>query len=126
MVIHLWHFTRRTEHARKIQAEGFRDHSSREYGTRWPCLSLAGERNWEVENGPAVVEVWIDIDERELADFKRLSFNGQQDVIFYQIPPARLNVPGVRRLAHDNADHLPPSLEAYAGRSAPRSDRRST
>jgi hypothetical protein len=116
MKLHLWHFTRRIEDARKIQAEGFLDHSSGRLGIRWPCFSLAGERHWEIERGPALVEVWIDIDEQELAtDFTRHGRDGQRTVVFYQIVPNRLNAPGVERLAHDNADHLPRSLEAYAG-----------
>jgi hypothetical protein len=108
MKLHLWHFTRRAEDARKIQDEGFMDHSTGALGVRWPCLALAGERNWEVERGPALVEVWIDIDEQSLSDyFTRYGSDGRRDIIFYQIVPDLLNAPGVRRLAHDNADHLP-------------------
>jgi hypothetical protein len=110
MEFHLWHFTHRAEDARRIQEEGFRDHSSGQLGIRWPCLSLAGERAW----GPALVEVWIDIDQ-QLVDiyFTRFVRIGYHDILFYQIEPSFLNAPGVKRLAHDNADHLPRTSDAY-------------
>jgi hypothetical protein len=103
------------EDARRIQDEGFLDHSSGRLGIRWPCLSLAGERAWESTWGPALVEVWIDIDQN-LVDtmFTRLARIGHRDIIFYQIEPSYLNAPEVKRLAHDNADHLPRTSDAYS------------
>jgi hypothetical protein len=107
MIVHLWHFTRRAEDARQIQAEGFRDYSSYEFGLRWPCFSLAGERRWEIERGPALVEVWLEIDEQELDGYEPGRGDDEDRTIFYQIPPAAINAYTVKRLAHDNADHIP-------------------
>jgi hypothetical protein len=114
MLVHLWHFAGVAEYASRIQDEGFWDKSSYELGRRWPCLALAGERQWEKDKGPALVEVWIDIDEQELAMFAGCVIDGRRTIVYYQIPPALLNAPGVKRLAHDNADHLPRTPDAYA------------
>jgi hypothetical protein len=108
MKLHLWHFTHHVEDAREIQDKGFRDNSSQKLGCRWPCFSRAGERYWEEKRGPALVEVWIDIDEQLLADyFTRHCVDDYHVIDFYQIDPALLDAPGVKRLAHDNADRLP-------------------
>jgi len=114
MKFHLWHFTHRVEDARRIQREGFRDHSSGQLGIRWPCLSLAGERAWEATWGPALVEVWTDIDQQLIdMNFKRFARIDHRDILFYQIEPSFLNAPTVKRFAHDNADHLPWTSDAY-------------
>jgi hypothetical protein len=112
MGLHLWHFTPRFEDARKIQDEGFCDSSSEKHGLRWPCFSEAGERLWEPENGPALVEVWIDIDERLLAaEFTRHRTVGRRTVVYYEIEPKYLNAPGVKRIAQENVEaalrHMP-------------------
>jgi hypothetical protein len=114
MTIHLWHFAGLAQYARGIQDEGFWDESSHEFGTRSPCFSLAGERQWEKIKGPALVEVWIDIEEQALAMFAGCVIDGLRTIVYYQIPPHLLNAPGVKRLAHDDANHLPRTPEAYA------------
>lgn len=107
MKLHLWHFTHSIEAARSIERDGFLDPSTGEIGVRWPCFSLAGQRYWEQERGPALVEVWIDIDDRWLAYIMRIRRDGERPIVFYQIVPELLNAPGVKRLAHDSANDLP-------------------
>ena len=79
------------------------------------AVPLAGRREGLGSNvGAGVVEVWIDI-ESKLVDmnFTRFARIGHRDILFYQIEPSFLNAPGVKRLAHDNADHLPRTSDAY-------------
>jgi hypothetical protein len=116
MAVHLWHFTHSADIARKIEAEGFLDRSSVEYGPRCPCFSLPGERYWEGTWGPALVEMWLDIDEQKLNDrsyYYRGPWPGEPGPPYYQIPTEVVNVCTVKRRSHANADHLPRSSEAY-------------
>lgn len=117
MNICLWHFTGRVEDARQIQAGGFREFSEGLWGLRWPCFSLAGERNWEPVWGPALVEVSLEIDEQELASYEQggVGVSASRGLpLCYQIPPEVVNARTVRRQAHDNADHLPRTSEEYS------------
>jgi hypothetical protein len=118
-MIHLWHFTHSPAVARQIQAEGFQDKSSHEHGLRWPCFSLPGERNWEQIWGPALVEVWLEMDDQEFAGYEqggRGAAATSGTIVSYQIPPDLINAHTVKRRAHDNADHLPwPSEAALNG-----------
>jgi hypothetical protein len=115
MAIYLWHFTHSPAVARQIQAEGFRDNSSHEYGLRWPCFSLPWERKWEKTWGPALVVVWLEFDEEELAGYEqggRGAAAGSGSIISYQIPPDILKIHTVKRRAYDNVDQVTRTSEA--------------
>jgi hypothetical protein len=114
MKLHLWHFTTSAAAAKSIEEFGFWDMDTFQFGTRWPCFSQAGERHWESERGPALVEVWLEIDEDVLAaEFTRRCRDGDRVITYYQFIPELLNFPHVRRLAHENADHLSRTPEEY-------------
>jgi hypothetical protein len=114
MKSHLWHFTHSPAVARQIQAEGFRDNSIDEYDLRWPCFSLPGERTWEKSCGRALVVVWLEIDEQELAGYEQGgpgAAAGSGSIISYQIPPDIINAHTVERRAYDDVDQLTQSSE---------------
>jgi hypothetical protein len=103
MVIHLWHFTD-TQCVKQIRTGGFvlRDDpegSSIQLGV---YFSLAGEMNWS-HCGPGLIELWLDVDEHELASYKHLAGDGVRYIDFYIIPLSVLQTDRVQRWSfHDD------------------------
>lgn len=103
MIIHLCHFTWSAANARQIRDEGFRRDRDRD-----PCFSLPGETFWKKSHGPSLVEVWLDIDDQELAAYKCGVVDGGRHIVFYTIPTEVVNAQKIKMHIHDNADDLVP------------------
>ena len=84
--IRLWHFTGK-ENVEPIRTGGFV--LSEALNQSGVFFSLAGETNWYFE-GRGLVEVWLEIDEQELARFKQVAGDGSRYIDFYVIPPDRI------------------------------------
>jgi hypothetical protein len=65
MIVHLWHFTA-TQNIKSIREEGFRLGPNRPGNYFSPAGDMSCKGAW----GPGLVEVWLEIDEQELAGFK--------------------------------------------------------
>jgi hypothetical protein len=102
MIIHLWHFTG-TENIESIRVGGFA--LPAHLNQMGVYLSLAGEHNWALK-GPGLIEVWLDIEEREIARYKQIAGDGGRYIDFYIIPPDRLYECARGYLFHRDARQL--------------------
>lgn len=97
----LWHFTSKFA-CERIQVGGFRAMTGRPI-----CFSLPGERHWENGRGPALVEVWFDFDDEELAGYRLATMHGGRTIPFYSIPADDINARARHMRFHENADRFP-------------------
>jgi hypothetical protein len=108
MIIHLWHFTWTVANAKRVRDEGFQRARDRD-----PCFSVPGETFWKESHGPALVEVWLDIDEQELAVYECGVVDGGRHIVFYTIPVDVVNARKVEMHVYANADDLLPPVVGW-------------
>jgi hypothetical protein len=109
MMVHLWHFTK-TETVKLIRAQGFK--------TRYDLnrlgndFVLPGEMSPKSVFGPALIEVWIDLDRAAIdIDYYKWSYiEGSRSVVVYRIPDHVVNDYAIKWRFTDNIDVLPPCL----------------
>jgi len=102
MTIHLWHFTN-TQAVNLIRKEGFVSRPDLDRSGNF--FTLAGETTYK-RHGPGLVEVWLEMDEKELAQFKQFSAEGDRVFDFYMIPAERVSACAIRWCYHESFDEV--------------------
>jgi hypothetical protein len=109
MIFRLWHFTSPRD-AVQFQADGFPVGEYDSVPFRF-CFSHPGERYWERLHGPALLEVWLEYDERVIAGHVFSIVSDGRTIPFYSIPSEEINGNALRMHVHETADGLPTVAE---------------
>jgi hypothetical protein len=109
MILRLWHFVP-LQDAEQFQKEGFPVGELDGVPFRF-CLSHPGERYWERDHGPALLEVWLEYDERVIAGHLCAIVADGRTIPFYSIPSEEINGNALRIHVHETDDGLPTVAE---------------
>ena len=71
------------------------------------CFSYPGERYWEARHGSALLEVWLEYNERVIAGHYFTIVDDGRTIPFYSIPSEEINSHALRMHVHKTADGLP-------------------